>query len=205
MSEIDLDQPTPKGVSRRTVAKAMAWAVPVVAIAAPAPAFAVSGKAPTICPGVGCKLPGNSGNGCADVLGFPTLDANKGFAFPLEITNNDDLPIVIQSITMVGEIGGKTFTSVGFSQDPIPPVQDAPDNTVTVVWYANGSDSNQAGGTATIVVEWGHDLSDDDHDPIEIQITIDTFGVCAEQYTDHWFNQNTCSPDFYPNGECVTG
>ena len=39
----ELDQPTPKGISRRTVAKAMAWSVPVVAVAAAVPAYAASG------------------------------------------------------------------------------------------------------------------------------------------------------------------
>lgn len=195
MSDLETDQPEPTGVSRRTVAKAMAWAVPVIAIASPAPAFAVSGDAPTVCPGVGCKLPGSS---CLEAFGV--LDGSKGFAFPLQITNNDDLPIVIQSISMDGTIGGKTFDSVGFSQNPI-----APGATVTIIWYANGSNSTQEGGSATIVVEWGHDLLDDDHSPILIPITIPTFGVCKVNYDGNWSGPNTCSPAFYPNGECVTG
>ena len=38
----DIEQPEPTGVSRRTVTKAMAWAVPVVAIASTAPLAAAS-------------------------------------------------------------------------------------------------------------------------------------------------------------------
>ena len=47
------------GVSRRTVAKAMAWSVPAIALAVPAPAYAASQGIVQLT-GTGCKLPGNS-------------------------------------------------------------------------------------------------------------------------------------------------
>lgn len=56
----DLEEPK-SGVSRRTVAKAMAWSVPAVALAVPAPAYAASPCTPV--PSFGgqsCKCPGNS-------------------------------------------------------------------------------------------------------------------------------------------------
>lgn len=63
MSDFDNGASAPKGVSRRTVAKAMAWSVPVVAVAATAPLVAAS---PVIPPppvfnfGNAVKNPGNS-------------------------------------------------------------------------------------------------------------------------------------------------
>lgn len=49
------------GVSRRTVAKAMAWSVPAVALAVPAPAYAASPCTPIISFGpTSCKCPGQS-------------------------------------------------------------------------------------------------------------------------------------------------
>ena len=53
---------TSEGISRRTVTKAMAWAVPAIAVAAPVPAFAASGETIIITPGTACKAPGNSCN-----------------------------------------------------------------------------------------------------------------------------------------------
>lgn len=89
MSEFD-EQPA-DGISRRTVTKAMAWAVPVIAIAAPAPAFAVSGGILEFA-GVGCKLPGNSNS------------IYKGYAFLLSVTNdtNNAVTLNIVSITLDG-------------------------------------------------------------------------------------------------------
>ena len=51
------------GVSRRTVAKAMAWSVPAVALAVPAPAYAASPCTPVPSfGGASCKCPGGSTN-----------------------------------------------------------------------------------------------------------------------------------------------
>jgi hypothetical protein len=56
----ELEEPTPTGISRRTVTKAMAWAVPAIAIAAPVPAFAGASQGTLTLTGAACKLPGNS-------------------------------------------------------------------------------------------------------------------------------------------------
>jgi hypothetical protein len=87
----ELDQQPAGGVSRRTVTKAMAWAVPAIAIAAPAPAFAVSGGILQFS-GLGCKLPGNSNS------------IYKGYAFLLAVTNNTNSPITLNvtQITLNG-------------------------------------------------------------------------------------------------------
>lgn len=58
MTEFEPTQPS--GVSRRTVTKAMAWAVPVIAVASPVPAFAASKPIiPGFAGGTFCKHPGN--------------------------------------------------------------------------------------------------------------------------------------------------
>lgn len=89
MSDLEEQQP---GVSRRTVAKAMAWSVPAVALAVPAPAYAASPGIITLT-GAGCKLPGNSS------------PIYKGYAFRATISNttNAAISITITDITLGGE------------------------------------------------------------------------------------------------------
>lgn len=111
----DLEQPEKTGVSRRTVAKAMAWAVPAIAIAAPAPAYAAASPIITVSQaGPACKLPGNS---CANE-GF-----NKGYLQALEICNNSTQSVTVSIttpafLTINGEV--KEFTPVpgSFQIDP---------------------------------------------------------------------------------------
>lgn len=55
----DLEEQKP-GVSRRTVAKAMAWSVPAVALAVPAPAYAASPRCVPTISFEGCRCPGQS-------------------------------------------------------------------------------------------------------------------------------------------------
>ncbi len=93
MSDLEEEQAAKRpGVSRRTVAKAMAWSVPAVALAVPAPAYAASPGIITLT-GTGCKLPGNSS---------PIF---KGYAFRATITNTTDaaISITITDITLGGE------------------------------------------------------------------------------------------------------
>jgi hypothetical protein len=77
----DLEEQKP-GVSRRTVAKAMAWSVPVVALAVPTPAYAASPGVITLS-GLGCKLPGNSA---------PQF---KGYAFRASISNTTNAAVTV--------------------------------------------------------------------------------------------------------------
>lgn len=85
MSDIDNREPEKNGVSRRTVTKAMAWAVPAIALAVPAPAFASSGSV-TIKNKGACKSPGQ-GKNCADW--------NKGYILGFTVTNTHDHAIEI--------------------------------------------------------------------------------------------------------------
>lgn len=108
------DGEAPRGISRRTVAKAMAWAVPVIAVSAAVPAYAAS-QAILEATGEGCKLPGNSGSlykGYA--IGFA---ANNPFNTPILITINS---IVLNGASLGGtqvinlngciKLGNESFT-----------------------------------------------------------------------------------------------
>lgn len=88
---IDSAASKPSGVSRRTVTMAAAWAVPVIAMAAPAPAFAASGGTITF-GGEACKLPGNS------------QSTYKGYVFKMSASNttNSSISITILSVTLDG-------------------------------------------------------------------------------------------------------
>jgi hypothetical protein len=77
----DLEEQKP-GVSRRTVAKAMAWSVPAVALAVPAPAYAASPGTISLT-GTGCKLPGNSN------------ETYKGYAFRAVLSNTTNAPVTV--------------------------------------------------------------------------------------------------------------
>lgn len=85
----ELEQHPAGGISRRTVTKAVAWSIPVIAIAAPAPAFAASGGILNFA-GLGCKLPGNSNS------------IYKGYGFLLSVSNgtNNVITLDITKITL---------------------------------------------------------------------------------------------------------
>lgn len=90
MSEIEEPAP-PAGVSRRTVAKAMAWSVPVIAVAATVPSAAASAPPPPFFDfGKGCATVGNGAGGCS---GTPKTPQVPGYA-----TNSTGAPLVLQII-----------------------------------------------------------------------------------------------------------
>jgi hypothetical protein len=88
----DLEEPK-SGISRRTVAKGMAWSVPAIALAVPTPAYAVASPGFITLTGDGCKLPGNA------------TDIFKGYAFEALINNptNTAVTVSITDITLKGE------------------------------------------------------------------------------------------------------
>jgi hypothetical protein len=105
----DFESAKPGGVSRRTVTKAMAWAVPAIAIAAPVPAFAGASQGILTLDGTGCKLPGNSNA------------TYKGYAFNLNATNttaNIYYCIEIVSVFLgTTNLGGVTVINLATGQD----------------------------------------------------------------------------------------
>jgi len=133
--------------SRRAVVRTGVWAVPVVATAAAAPAFAGTGAPPPVtidCVGAACKLPGNS----TDVL--------KGYRMVLTFLNTSASPepVTITSFTISGapttDITPKSFT--------------VPHGTSTRVFIVKSTTSAQrsatvsylsAGQSKSVVVDFG--------------------------------------------------
>jgi hypothetical protein len=158
----ELEQPTPKGISRRTVAKAMAWSVPVVAVAAAVPAYAASGSTPVITAGLACKSPGQS---CS---AFPF-----GYRVPVSIENPDPTKtIYITGITITNNTGCDNLT--GASTVPALPITVLPGQTINATFVANASNSANQSCLFTFSVDWGHAAngSDSGNHP-DIPVVID--------------------------------
>lgn len=196
MSDIENVEPEKKGVSRRTVTKAMAWAVPAIAIAAPVPAFAASGGPPDVAVGEACKLPGASATKKCEELfaGLPGLDPEKAFAIPLLVTNNTSKTIVLKpSITITSS--GLPFTVVGIV--PTYCTDILPGDSVKVIVYANSDNSANQSVTIGLTVPWGHDCNDTDHPAIVISgILIESFPPCSSN-VPFPTGAPTCDPPFY--------
>ena len=204
-------EPQQSGISRRTVTKAMAWAVPVIAIAAPAPAFAISGEPPTVLVGNPCKLPGASAQGCAALFaGCPGLDTEKAYAFPVRIIAGDDQTIYITDVTI--SVTSETDPDLAFDVKCISPgfcepIDPGAGGAVDILVYANStnSDSNVQ-ATATVTVTWGHSvdttggtctLTDPDHAPVTSDpVSVDKFLPCSSK-TPFPQGAPTCDPPFY--------
>jgi hypothetical protein len=101
----ELEEPTPTGISRRTVTKAMAWAVPVIAIAAPVPAFAASGGPPSGVFGGACKL---SGNSCGEYF-------VKGYVLEFTLTNGSG-----EDVYLYDQAGFEI--TINLTRPPSPPL-----------------------------------------------------------------------------------
>ena len=83
-----LDRVGASHASRRTVVQGLAWSVPVVAVAAAAPAFAVSQGTVTFTSlGIACKLPGAS---CQSETGV-----TKGYVIRVQVCSTFNFPVVI--------------------------------------------------------------------------------------------------------------
>ena len=83
------DSTTPRRLSRRTVAKGAAWAVPAVAVAVPAAAAAASGEVPD--PEI------TFGNACGNVgAAFKGCGGSKTIQVPLTLTNLSAVDVVFQ-------------------------------------------------------------------------------------------------------------
>jgi hypothetical protein len=158
-------QATKPAISRRTVAKGMAWSVPAVAIARTAPALAASGAPPTGAVHAACKLPGNS---CGDVFvkGYVfelTISNDSGktiflynqAGFEIEITeDNPDLDLFFQAA--VDSTTGDVLTF------PLE-LQDGESITILLNAGENGNSAEQA-IAGTISFPWGHTPTPPDPD-----------------------------------------
>ena len=124
--------PVMKKPSRRAVVRTGVWAVPVIATAAAAPAFAGTGTPPPVsvdAVGHGCKLPGGS------------TEVRKGYRMVLTFhnTSGSAQPITITSFTISGapttDVTPKSFT--------------VPTGTSTRVFIVQSSTSSERAATVS--------------------------------------------------------
>ncbi|MDQ0613764.1 hypothetical protein QF046_001405 [Microbacterium sp. W4I4] len=175
-------QTTGDGISRRTVTKAMAWAVPAIAVAAPIPAFAASGPPPTVTVGPALKWPGAS---CTNEPGAP-LDANKAYMFTFHVDNTTSSVIYIYGVTLTTS-SGITFSVYG--ADPAFGTPIAPGDSVCLHVWANSSDSGNINFDAHAEISWGHNWpgpDPDNHAPV----------------TKDWHVSSTPTPTSAGYGQC---
>lgn len=116
------DAAAPLGVTRRTVTKAMAWSVPVIAIAAPVRAYAASQDILTAREAA-CKLPGSSGGvfkGYA--IGFAAANPTSDLILiTIDSLVLNDTPLGnLRVINLDGcvNLGGNSFALGGLSAYP---------------------------------------------------------------------------------------
>lgn len=129
--------------NRRTVVRGAAWTVPVVAVAASAPAFAASGNPEPPPPvdfanAVWCKIPGKSEGG--ESQGYVGIVPFSGLATDVTITNlvlkGETVDIDTLCLSMV-EIDGKSFLKIF-----IPDDDDSANATITgKITYTYGGKS----------------------------------------------------------------
>ena len=130
----------PRRLTRRTVAKGAAWAVPAVAVVSPTRAMAASPGTVTFT-GQNCKLPGNSS------------PFNNGAVYLATITNTTNLQISIEimSFTRGDEVQTDEIGVVKLSTSPAGAccsnLTPGTNNTFTVP-------ANSAGTYAFITAEW---------------------------------------------------
>lgn len=152
-------------ISRRAVAKGIAWSVPAVAVTAAVPAYAFSGGGPTVeITGSACKWPGQS---CKPY--------EFGYTIPVTISNPTNFDIYVYDVTFTA-----TGTSLTFQYAPPPylPIFIPATESVNVFLTAKGSNSANQAFTLNMLVYWSHesnpanDPQQGQHTPIPKQISI---------------------------------
>ncbi|TQM58476.1 hypothetical protein FBY41_3843 [Humibacillus xanthopallidus] len=140
----------PSGVSRRSVAKGIAWSVPAVAVASAAPALAASGAAPVPTFISACKYPGNS---CST--------RPKGYSLYFQIANPTSKTIYVYTVS-IANLSGSAL-SFQFSVPPVPITVPA-NGSVSTEFVASSGNSAQQGFSADITITWGHNPTPPDPD-----------------------------------------
>ncbi len=161
-----------KGVSRRTVAKAMAWTVPVIAVAATVPQAAASAPPPPFFDfGNGKKNPGNScTNACIpkQSYGVPvtvqnTTGSNLVIQFTNYLINNVSTGVnnvgVIYSGTTIdcaAKVAGCSLASCTVDGIPLSPTNSVcvPPNTSFVFWVMSNEFGSSPQGSQLIPWRW---------------------------------------------------
>lgn len=136
-------------VSRRTIAKGAAWAVPVIAVGAAAPLAAASGPPPVIvqASGLGCKEPGKSFS----------KDSPFAYRLSLEVTTSFD-----DTVTLIGCTVPSGDPAVAFLESSHEVFVVGNPNPIEVRVASTNSANGTAvltfsysGGTVPVAVEFG--------------------------------------------------
>lgn len=154
-------QPVTSPVTRRTVARGLAWSVPTIAMVAAAPAMATSGPEPKFTFLGACKSPGNS---CAV---FP-----KGYDFRFEVCNDSGIDIWLYSVSYT--VSGTNLTLI--RSKPTLPVLVKKGKCVTMIFRADSSNSSNQNFTAIMTIPWGHEpvagTDPRNHPPLQIPFAV---------------------------------
>ena len=137
-------------ISRRNVAKGIAWTAPLIIGATAAPAYASSGGPPTISIGGACKAPGNSCN--------PFV---KGYIVTMTITNSSHRDVwlyVSPTITVTGTdlALGYAGYSVGGGALQTGNIKIPAGEYVTVQLNTTSQNSANKAFDLTLSFTWGH-------------------------------------------------
>jgi hypothetical protein len=131
-NEAETTTRTTRGVSRRTVVRGSAWAVPAVVVATAAPAMAAS---PSECitatfGGNSCKQPGEGTNA-------------KGYRLQICFSNICNVPAVILVRTVRGNTGGSPTQNVNQTVTVPANAGNAAQCIANPVIYCNGNSVNK--------------------------------------------------------------
>ena len=129
-----------KQISRRTVAKGIAWSVPAITLASALPAHAVSGVIIPSALGSACKHPGNP--------------KYYHFQFAFTNTSTDDITVSLTSMTVNG-----------VNKTNVQPVSIVANGSDTTCYHVDGGlFADSANGSATLYFEYtfgGETIEDD--------------------------------------------
>jgi hypothetical protein len=157
MNEIsNIEEPERRGPSRRTVLKAAAWSVPVIAVAQASPAMAQVVETPSspiiidFLASRGCKIPGSSwGRLCYD----------KGYVLWARFTNTSNVAITINEIVSM-VVGGAVQCVAGMSIPSqscsalVSPVVVPANTTGFVVGIFSNSADDSANDAITVTLKY---------------------------------------------------
>lgn len=172
------DSPAP--ISRRTVAKGIAWTAPAVAIAGTAPAFAVSAPPPALVFLGGCKFPGSKCDG--------TVKQSYGFRF--QVTNSTNLDIYFCD-AWLSNISTSDINANELVWKHDGCVKVPANGQGTINFFFEYTKSPNLNFSAILNVKWSHNCpcSEDPYPHVTIQESVEIletppFGAC------------TCDSDF---------
>lgn len=172
----------PQGLTRRTVAKGAAWAVPAVAVVTPTRAMAASPGTVSLT-GQNCKLPGSS-----------SAPFTNGAVYLATITNTTNLPITIGLTSFTR--GGAVQTEVGVVKLSSSPAGACCTNLTAGVNNNSFTVAANSSGTYAIVTA---DFANSANNNVSVAYTVN--GQAQPPATD---TDNTGLPPIAGNG-CGNG